>query len=124
MAGFNRNVLALLVMLFRCLFVSPSGWRGCKLRFRLAEASHIVIGNAALDLAAASRRYLSDNMPTRSLSALCSSLLRRVLPKEEGVRMSSWESTLTEAQASTWVADISYLFAIENGGGYGGVGFR
>ena len=56
---------------------------------------------AGLDLAVASRRYLSDIAGSFSLNALCSTLLQRALPKEQGVRMSAWQLALTPQQART-----------------------
>ena len=67
---------------------------------RLRNA-HSVEGAGGVDLAVASRRYGIRNSGSFSLSALTASLLQRTLTKEEAVRRSAWQSTLSETQAST-----------------------
>ncbi|CAM9716313.1 unnamed protein product, partial [Pylaiella littoralis] len=56
-----------------------------------------VKAKAGMDLAVASRRYLSRSLlGTRFL--LCSELLQRDLPKSQSLRMSAWEGELSARQ--------------------------
>ncbi|CAM9631113.1 unnamed protein product, partial [Ectocarpus sp. 4 AP-2014] len=58
-----------------------------------------VKAKAGMDLAVASRRYLSRSLlRTGSLSSLCSELLQRDLPKPQSLRMSAWEGELSTRQ--------------------------
>lgn len=72
--------------------------------FRRLANDYGVKAEAGLDLAVASRKYLSS-VPAGvlSLSSLCSELLKQDLPKTQAIRMSRWEAELSDKQASVSV---------------------
>ena len=76
---------------------------------RLRNA-YSVEGAGAVDLAVASRRYGIRNSGSFSLSALTASFLQRALTKEEAVRRSAWQSTLSKTQGGTLDSRSTVIF--------------
>lgn len=71
---------------------------GVKSDFGRLMKDYGVKARGGLDLAVASRQYLTSFLGSRSLSALCTELLQLHLPKTTTVRMSEWEAKLSDEQ--------------------------
>ncbi|CAM9862262.1 unnamed protein product, partial [Pylaiella littoralis] len=74
-----------------------------------------VKAKAGMDLAVASRRYLSRSLlGTGSLSSLCSEFLQHDLPKPQSLRMSAWEGELSARQVNYAGLDVLAAIVLYN----------